>query len=114
MEPIVHEVDKWENRELGASADNVRVSTNAEALDDALGMQLISIRLQKKLIADLKRVAGHYGLGYQPMIRDLLNRFVNAELKLMLQRELDQLEQAEANAESTEPVMQFMSERKQA
>jgi hypothetical protein len=77
-------------------------------------MQLISILLQKKLVADLKRVTGHYGLGYQPLIRHLLNRFVNAELKLMLQNELDQLEQTEANAESTEPVMQFMSERKQA
>lgn len=109
-----HEIEQWEDGDLGASADSVRVSTNTESLDDALEMQLISIRLQKKLIADLKRVAGHYGLGYQPMIRDLLTRFANAELKMMLNAELRQLEQAEAKIESTEPVTQFMNGRKQA
>lgn len=112
------DIEKWESGELGASAEHVRVSTDAEdqALDDALGMQLISIRLQKKLIADLKRIAGHYGIGYQPMVRDLLNRFVQSELKLMLQKELSELEQQQATAEleSTEPVNQFMQQRKQA
>lgn len=110
------DIEKWENKELGADADFVRVASefDEQALDDALGMQLISIRLQRKLIADLKRIAGHYEIGYQPMIRDLLNRFVNSELKLMLKKEIEELEQAEADAESTEPVNQFMEMRQQA
>ncbi|MDR9468776.1 MAG: hypothetical protein RI559_11045 [Marinospirillum sp.] len=54
------EIEKWEKGELGLSPEHTRISTDEEdrALDDAMGMQPISIRLQKKLIADLKRVAG--------------------------------------------------------
>ncbi|MDR9466987.1 hypothetical protein [Marinospirillum sp.] len=60
--------------------------------------------------------AGHYGVGYQPMVRDLLNRFVQAELKMMLQEELKSLEEQEqeSRAGSTEPVNQFMDMKKQA
>ena|SRR5690606_12467357 len=114
MEFANKDIEAWETGELGASADSVAVSTDSAALDDALGMQLISIRLQKKLISDLKRIAGHHGIGYQPMIRDLLNRFVNSELKMILNEELRQLEQASSEIESTEPVNQFMEVRKQA
>lgn len=112
------EIEKWEKGELGLSPEHTRISRDEEdhALDDAMGMQPISIRLQKKLIADLKRVAGHYDVGYQPMVRDLLNRFVQAELKMMLQEELKSLEEQEqqSRAESTEPVNQFMDMKKQA
>lgn len=113
-----NEIEKWEKDELGLSPEHTRVSTDQEdrALDDAMGMQLISIRLQKKLIADLKRIAGHHGVSYQPMVRDLLNRFAQAELKMILQEELRILEQQEqvSRAESTEPVNQFMDMKKQA
>lgn len=112
------DISVWENGELGASEEHVRVSSTEQELmlDDALGMQHISIRLQKKLIADLKRVAGHHGIGYQPMVRDLLNRFVQAELKMILQEELSALEQQEQDtrADSTTPVNQFMAQRKQS
>jgi len=68
----------WENRELGASESFVRkASTQREkALDDKLGLQLISIRLQRNLIEDLKELAGENGLGYQPYIRQLLTQHV--------------------------------------
>jgi len=114
MEFTTKDIGAWETGELGASSDSVAVSSDSVALDEALGMQLISIRLQKKLINDLKRIAGHHGIGYQPMIRDLLNRFVNSELKLILNDELRQLDQALSEIESTEPVRQFMEVRKQA
>lgn len=112
------DISVWERGDLGASEEHVRVSSTDQelVLDDALGMQHISIRLQKKLIADLKRVAGHHGIGYQPMVRDLLNRFVQAELKVILQEELRNLElqEQESRAESTAPVNQFMEHRRQA
>lgn len=69
---------KWESRELGASPEHVRVVSETEAseIDDVMELQLISIRLQKQLIEDLKLIAKQEGIGYQPLIRQALTRFV--------------------------------------
>jgi predicted DNA binding CopG/RHH family protein len=48
-------------------------------LDENLGLQTISIRLQKGLLANLKRLAKHDGIGYQPYIRQILMRHVRYE-----------------------------------
>jgi hypothetical protein len=87
--------EKWDSKELGASMDHaVKVTIEEhEAITDALGLQLISIRLQKNLIEELKLIAKSHGIGYQPMIRDLLNRFVTAEKKKIM---LDALEKGKA------------------
>ena len=50
-------------------------------IDEALDLHLISIRLPKSLINNLKFIAKREGLGYQPLIRRLLVRFVNAEMR---------------------------------
>ncbi len=73
--------DAWESRELGATESFVRkVSTKVEkSLDDKLNLQIISIRLQKSLIDDLKELAGENGLGYQPYIRQILTQHVREE-----------------------------------
>ena len=73
--------DRWENRELGASESFVRkVSPKREkALEEKLGLQIISIRLQKNLVDDLKDFAGENGLGYQPYVRQLLTQHVRSE-----------------------------------
>lgn len=70
--------DVWDKRELGASEKHVRkASPNREkALDERLGLQTISIRLQKNLIDSLKRLAGEDGIGYQPYVRQVLMRHV--------------------------------------
>lgn len=72
----------WESGKLGRDEANARVADPAEetALDDALGLQLISIRLQGALIKDMKLIAEYHGIGYQPLMRDVLNRFARAEL----------------------------------
>lgn len=44
-----------------------------------MDLQIISIRLQKSLIDDLKDLAGEDGLGYQPYIRQLLTHHVRNE-----------------------------------
>ena len=64
-------------------------------LDDALGLQPISIRLQKDLLDNLKALAKLNGLGYQPLIRQVLTRWVNCELKNMLRAKV-----ARANPEA--------------
>jgi predicted DNA binding CopG/RHH family protein len=68
----------WDNRDLGASEEHVRKASPAreKALDERLGMQTISIRLQKSLIDDLKELAEEDGIGYQPYVRQLLTRHV--------------------------------------
>ena len=70
--------DAWDNRELGASEEHVRKASPAreKALDDRLGLQTISIRLQKSLIDDLKELAEEDGIGYQPFVRQILMRHV--------------------------------------
>jgi predicted DNA binding CopG/RHH family protein len=79
--PKTHSEDAWENRELGATESFVRkASTEHEkSLDDKMDLQIISIRLQKSLIDDLKELAGEDGLGYQPYIRQLLTHHVRNE-----------------------------------
>lgn len=48
-----------------------------------LALQAISIRLPKALIQDLKDIAQLNGLGYQPLIKQILNRFVDAEKRML-------------------------------
>lgn len=114
--------DPWESGELGRSIQHARVvpEQDAKAIDDALGLQLISIRLQRDLITNLKKIAEYRGIGYQPLVRDLLNRFVAFELKDIL---TEQLEEARRQAEAASmaaggaegPVSKFLeSERKRA
>jgi predicted DNA binding CopG/RHH family protein len=77
-----HEVNTeetcWDNRELGVSEEHVRKASpeRENALDERLGLQTISIRLQKSLIENLKKLAEDDGIGYQPYVRQLLMRHV--------------------------------------
>lgn len=103
--------DKWEDGSLGRDPGHVvRVAEEEVGLDEALGLQLISIRLQKKLINDLKAIAQYHGIGYQPMIRDLLNRFAESEIKQLLTQRLNELE-TERKSNSTKPVESFLKKK---
>ena len=75
----------WESGALGRSEAHVVVaSPDAEAaLDEALCLQPISVRLQQSLIKDLKLIARYHGIGYQPLMRHALNRFARFELREM-------------------------------
>ena len=75
----------WESGALGRDEKHVRRASkeSEKSFQDASELQLISIRLHKKLIEDLKEIARHNGLGYQPLIRQLLTRFVVAEFRSM-------------------------------
>ena len=81
----VNEPSSWESGQLGRSEEHVVVAAHAveAALDDALGLQPISVRLQQSLIKDLKLIARYHGIGYQPLMRDALNRFARFELRDM-------------------------------
>lgn len=74
----VNSKEAWDNRELGASEEHVRKASSdrEKALDERLGLQAISIRLQRRLIENLKRLAEEDGIGYQPYVRQILMRHV--------------------------------------
>lgn len=101
---IIHDADNcpWETGALGLSEDHaVPVSEEHEsAVDEALELQLISIRLPRGLIADLKFIATNEGLGYQPMVRRVLQRFVAHEFKNMAHETLV----STSKVSSAEPV----------
>lgn len=82
--------EAWDNRELGAAGEFVRkVEPNPQIqaeIDTALELQPISIRLQKSLIEDYKTLAQLIGTGYQPLMRQVLARFAEAEKKRLLNR----------------------------
>lgn len=72
------ESDAWDRGDIGSSEQYTkRASPVLEAeIDDAMGLQQVTIRLQKTLIADLKVLAKQNGLGYQPFVRQLLTQHV--------------------------------------
>lgn len=109
---LLDDVDEWENRALGASEEHVAVAPRqyADDTDEQLGLQAISIRLPKSLIRDLKEIAARYDLGYQPMVRDLLNRFAVAEQKKYFTEQLGKYTVAEERSqEDTVPVSEFIA-----
>jgi hypothetical protein len=89
MAKIKDTAEVWEARAVGADASYVQVAdgSHEEALDDALGMQSISIRLPKELINQYKLIAHFHGVGYQPLMRDVMARFVPNALKEILEAE---------------------------
>lgn len=113
IEQLLADADDWgPNGLLGNDETHAVAATEGEreAVDQALGLQMISIRLQKNLLRDLKAIAECHGIGYQPMIRDLLNRFARSEIVSILQSRLKDAE-APAERQSSPPVEEFMRKR---
>jgi hypothetical protein len=116
--PRLYETGPWEELDPDLEALCVTAPQDeAEQVKRALGLQMVSMRLQPQLISNLKKIADYYGIGYQPMIRDLLNRFAISEIRQILQAQMDEVCKAAQREEedSTEPVSQFLErERKRA
>ncbi len=96
--------DSWETGLLGRDADYVTVADPSREtdLDAALGLQAISIRLPKQLIEQYRLIAHFHHLGYQPLMRDVLARFVPGALKEILEAEKGKAKRAIVKA--TAPV----------
>ena len=82
--------DAWDTGELGRDAQFVTVAdaSHDAALDEALGLQSISIRLPKELISQYKLISHFHGVGYQPLMRDVLQRFVKGAMQKILQEQI--------------------------
>ncbi len=77
--------EAWESGQLGTDETFVKVASQEthDALDKCMELKLISIRLPVSLIEDFKMIADYNQIGYQPLIRKMLQRFATAELKSM-------------------------------
>ncbi|MBJ7581649.1 MULTISPECIES: hypothetical protein [Aeromonas] len=75
--------EAWDSGVLGSDEQYVAVSHHStdDLINEALSLQPISIRLQKGLIENLKTIAELNGIGYQPLVRQALTRFVDCEMK---------------------------------
>ena len=85
--------EAWETGKLGQDEKFVKKSEltldEMQALDNALELKAISIRMPNSLIDSLKDIAEINGLGYQTLIKQVLNRFVDAEMKQALREKAE-------------------------
>jgi uncharacterized protein (DUF4415 family) len=90
----------WDSRLLGASATHVAVADSAheQALDKAMELQSISIRLPQQLIEQYKLIAHFHGVGYQPLMRDVLTRYVPDALQEIIQTQMKQAQETAATS----------------
>ena len=100
--------DAWDSGMLGEDSEHASVSqrTDGKELDDALELQLISIRLPKAMIEDLKFIADKEGMKYQPLIRRVLMRFADCEMK-KIARALSAEAKARKDDEPNTPQQRF-------
>lgn len=54
--------------------------------DEILGLQAISIRLDRELIEEFKMLAALSGIGYQPLMRQALKEFSDKEKSRILEQ----------------------------
>lgn len=82
--------EAWEDGLLGNDEKFASPLPESEAASDlaqineSLGLQPISIRLEKSLVEDFKTIATINGLGYQTLMRQALKRFAECEMKRIL------------------------------
>ena len=99
----------WESRELGADpyfSKSSPVPANFhEILNKSSNMQMISIRLPKDLITDLKEIGSAQKLGYQALMREVLKRFVDAEKKVMYRELMKANEELENKLHEAEQLL---------
>lgn len=95
--------DDWgPSGKYGSDEASVRAGKE-DKLDDRLGLEPISIRFPKDLVRDLKAIAQLNGMRYQPLIREVCKRFVEAEKRAlradMARRRQEEIEEQRKLAE---------------
>ncbi len=106
---IKDSVEAWDSGELGREEEFVGVADESHeaALEEALELQAISIRLPKELIRNYKMIAEFHDVGYQPLMRDVLHRFVAPALREILE---EQVKAVEARQREREPLVRLRKE----
>jgi uncharacterized protein (DUF4415 family) len=91
---IENSAEAWELGELGELGSDLKHARVVDKkigaqIDAALGLQMISIRLEQELIESYKLLGAKYDMGYQPLMREALKRFVEGEFKLIASEALE-------------------------
>jgi uncharacterized protein (DUF4415 family) len=88
---IENSTEAWESGDLGGDLKHAKVVDKkiGTQIDEALGLQMISIRLEQDLIESFKLLGTKYDMGYQPLMREALKRFVEGEFKLIASEALE-------------------------
>ena len=76
--------EPWDEEALGSDPESMKVvdKETAAKLDDEAGTQLISIRMQKSMVDAFKAIASaNKGIGYQTLMKQILQRFIDGEMK---------------------------------
>jgi hypothetical protein len=83
--------DAWEIGDLDSNLRHARTVDKkiGAQIDEALGLQIISIRLEQDLIKSYKLLGAKYDMSYQPLMREALKRFVEGEFKLIASEALE-------------------------
>ncbi len=69
--------EAWETGELGGDEASIQVANvDYAAIDKSLGLVQISIRFQQSLIDRFKAIGEVQGIGYQPLMRQVLTNYV--------------------------------------
>jgi uncharacterized protein (DUF4415 family) len=96
--------EAWESGALGLDERYVAVDPEQAAtealIEQTLGLKPISIRLDASLIEDFKMLGEIEGIGYQTLMRTVLRRFAEAEIKHLAHAWYEQrrLEQEQASS----------------
>lgn len=94
---IEQSADDWGPAgKLGNDPEHVVHVQESKNTDVLLGLHPISIRLPKELVRDLKAIAQLNGMGYQPLIRVVCQRFVDAEKRAILRDQAERRQRENA------------------
>ncbi|MRW94535.1 hypothetical protein GJ699_31660 [Duganella sp. FT80W] len=78
---IDNTAEVWEAGLLGRDEAHTESAPNEldAMVDDTLGLECVSIRLQRELVNEYKRIADERGVGYLSLMRDALQGFARTE-----------------------------------
>jgi hypothetical protein len=104
MKKIKGTTEAWESGALGTNPETVRIAgqEHEDALDAALGMKAISIRMPISMVDAYKLIARHHGVGYQPLMRDILSRWIKEGMREVMNAVEAQAAQAAERLEAIE------------
>jgi predicted DNA binding CopG/RHH family protein len=90
--------EAWDSGALGASEQHARAASDGiqNAVEAATGMQSISIRLPKELVEAYKLIAAYHRLGYQPLMRDMLQRQIPDLMREVMEHHKNRASEVEA------------------
>lgn len=102
MKKIEGTAEAWESGQLGTDMSHAQTAPAdlEAAVEASLGMQAISIRLPKQLVDAYKLIAAHHGVGYQPLMRDMLQRSIPELMREVLEHHQNKATEVNEHMES--------------